>query len=588
MRKFDVVDFRAQFPVFNHRPGLVYLDNAATTQCPQQVIHGITDFLEQGRGNAHRGSHLLGRIATEMIEKTRGLSSEWLDANDSTSIVFTRGTTESLNLLAMTLCINLEKGDEILLSYSEHHANIIPWQIQAAQKGLVLKYVNLEGTEDDINQIQNKISSKTKIASLSAASNVFGNCIALNDIAKVCRQFNCIFIVDAAQRLSHHRLSVKNIDCDFLVCSAHKFYGPTGIGILYGKPELFKTLPPWQSGGAMIQEVKLFESSFLPPPQRFEAGTASLESLAGLQACYQFLNSLDFDGMCHHKQQLLSYAHDKLSNCSSLKILTQPHNNTGIISFTFDQNRHLSEQDLLHWLDEKHIAVRAGQHCAQPLLSYKNLPSVIRTSIAGYNTYQDIDTWFEAIKNFISLLEKTSMDSRFNLQSASTGEEQDASHHQTTSSTNQTPPTIDVLKQEIKDLKISQLNQCHSWQQRYKLIMTWGKKIQRKDWIRVNQNLVQGCETPIWCYKEQDSNQAQWFHIDCDSKVLKGLSLLILLHIQGKTHQYVTAFELEKVFQSLSLAKHLSPSRTNGLMHLHHHMVLQPPLQSIDESIEDR
>jgi len=452
---FNPQEFKRLFPLFcrKENQSLVYLDNAATAQRPACVIQAITDFYSSSNANTHRSSHRLARAATAMVERTRIASAEFLGASEPSEIVFTRGTTEALNFLANSLSSSLDPGDEILLSRAEHHANLVPWQMAAERYQLKLKFLpdSLIPGQDGIPQTENfldYISDKTKIVSLTAGSNALGFSV---DIASVAAQLEgrpCRLVVDGAQLAAHQRIDVKLLACDFFGCSAHKFYGPTGVGLLYGRRELLEALPPWQGGGEMISSVGLNASEWANIPHRFEAGTASLSSIAGLEAALKFLSEVDRQAMYDHEQDLIQYLHSQLLLIKEIELLSRPEGNLGIA--TFVSRGDVSATDLGHGLDEQDIALRVGHHCAQPLIDALGKGPALRASVLAYNTRDDIDALIVGLKFALGAVALAA-------------------------------PKAD---DELAALSIEDLRAHNDWQGRYRQLLKWGSAIQSKPLIR--------------------------------------------------------------------------------------------------------
>ena len=536
---FDADQFKQHFPLFSQpeNSDLVYLDNAATTQRPQVVIDAMARFYLTGNANTHRASHRLARRATEMVEQTRGKAMQFLNAVSPQEIVFTRGATEALNLLAHCLTASLQPGDEIVLTTAEHHANLVPWQMAAQRHGLTLKFVPEVQGVPQWQQLSDVLSERTRVLSITAASNALG---FKTDLAEVKRQLagrDIAWVVDAAQLAAHRAIDVQAIDCDFLVCSAHKFYGPTGIGLLYGKRQTLTELPPWQGGGEMIDTVELHHSSYAQPPHRFETGTASLAAIAGLNACFDFWQSVDRSAMAHYETELVNYLHRQLAQLPGIQLLSNPpdsqcQDNVGIATFAPADNRHIDAAGLAHWLDARDIAVRAGHHCAMPLMKSRlTTGTSIRVSIAAYNTHREIDTLIEAICCCFEQLDEA--DSK------------------------------EVNSDQTANLSLSELQQLKGWQPRYRKLMKWADVICPKPEIRIDKYRVSGCESATWINHCKKSGRHQFF-IDSNARVVKGLAALLLLLVNHKTTEEIRAVNLEAVFAELGLEKHLSPSRNNG------------------------
>lgn len=536
---FDSHAFKQEFPLFRHaeNTALVYLDNAATTQRPQCVIDAMVDFYSRFNANTHRSSHRLARAATDMVESVRGQAAQFLNAAHSSEIIFTRGATESLNLLASSLCQNLNAGDEIVLSAAEHHANLVPWQMAAEKHQLVLKFLPDNQGEPQLSELPKLLTERTGVVALSAASNALGFRLAIEQV-KATLPENCVLVVDASQRLAHDVMDVQSLQCDFLVGSAHKFYGPTGIGILYGQLDALAKLPPWQGGGEMIDRVRLHDSDYAQAPHRFEAGTSSLAAIAGLGACLQFLHDQDRAAMANYESHLNRYLHTELEKLAlnlPVRLLTHFENNVGIAALVGRDDESCNVTDMAHWLDEHDIAVRVGHHCAQPLMESLG-GSSLRISLAAYNNRADIDALIECLKKMPRLASA----------------EHDSKNVVT-----------DRFGDDLSTASIESLTADMSWQKRYRQLTRWASLLSRKPTIRLEENRVKGCESEVWIAHRVE-NQQHFFAIDTDSRVLQGLSVLILLLLDGKTVEQFDAVDVESIFVELGLEKYLSESRSNG------------------------
>ncbi|GAB3092002.1 aminotransferase class V-fold PLP-dependent enzyme [Aestuariicella hydrocarbonica] len=537
---FDSAAFKQQFPLFSHPENaqLVYLDNAATTQRPQCVIDAMSDFYSRYNANTHRSSHRLARAATSMVELVRGQAADFLNARSRDEIIFTRGATEGLNLLAQSLGKTLNPGDQIVLSAAEHHANLVPWQMVAEQYQLQLRFLPDVLGEPQLGQLPHMLSDKTRVVALSAASNALGFRVAVEWVKPLLPE-HCLLVVDASQRLAHEELDVQALQCDFLVGSAHKFYGPTGIGLLYGRAESLHGLPPWQGGGEMIANVSLTGSDYALAPHRFEAGTSSLAAIAGLGACLTFLQSQDRQAMATYESHLTRYLHSELTRLTEtmpLKLLTTHRNNVGIAALVCRPESSLSVSDMAHWLDEHDIAVRVGHHCAQPLMEGLGLSGSLRISLAAYNDRADVDALIQA-------LEKLPFDA-------------DALAR---------PPSAEGewVGDDLSSVSLSDLADQPSWQKRYRQLTRWANLLQPKPQIRQTENRVHGCETEVWLVHQQ-RGERHCFAVDTDSRVIQGLSVLLLVLLDNKTTEQILALDVNQVFMDLGLEKYLSESRSNG------------------------
>ncbi len=532
---FDPERFKQSFPLFAQEENrkLVYLDNAATTQRPAVAIQAMVDFYTHSNANTHRSSHRLARAATAMIERTRSAAAEFLGASQASEVVFCRGATEALNLLAHSLASGLRAGDEILITQAEHHANLVPWQILADRYDLNLRFLPLEvfpgpGLQPDLQAIADHLGPKTALLSITAASNALGFSFDVAALSRLTKDHPCKLIVDGAQLAAHQILNMQEMGCDFFVCSAHKFYGPTGVGLLYGKAALLEQLPPWQGGGEMIRDVTLERSEWAEVPHRFEAGTASLAAIAGLEASLKFLAQQDREAMQAHEQALCLYAHQQLQEVEGLRLLSVPENNLGIVAIVSKGDQSVADLGLA--LDEQDVAVRAGHHCAQPLSEGLAQGATLRASIAAYNTKSDIDSLCQSLVNALSV---------------------------------QGGASPDAVVDESSELSIDALLAYRDWQGRFRQLLQWGKSISSKPEIRLEDYLVQGCESDTWISWQKIDGKF-YFQVDSDSRVVKGLAAFLLVLINAKSAQEILALDIEGAFEQAGLKKHLSPSRSNG------------------------
>jgi len=390
MSKFNVNKIRSDFPVFQDK-SLVYLDSAATTQKPQQVIDAISEFYSHSYANVHRGIYNLSTKATEAYHSAREKVQSFINAKNWRSVIFTTGTTESINLVAYSWGKhNLAKGDEILISEMEHHSNIVPWQLIAKETGALIKYIpiNKNGTLD-LENIDTLISKKTKLVSIIHQSNVFGTINPIKRIISKAKQVGAITLIDAAQSITHGLVDVQEMDCDFIAFSGHKMLGPTGIGALYGKIELLKAMQPFMSGGDMIESVTMTESTWNDIPYKFEAGTPNIAQVIGLGAAIDYFDDIGMHNIEEYLDHLKIYALDQLKSVDGIEIYGhQSGENGSVISFNLNG---VHPHDLAQFLDQDNIAVRAGHHCAQPIMDKLGVSSTIRASFYLYNTEEEID-----------------------------------------------------------------------------------------------------------------------------------------------------------------------------------------------------
>ena len=389
---------KADFPIFDDS-NLIYLDSASTSQKPKIVLETIKNVYERYNANVHRALYDLGSKSTELYEGSREIISKLINAPSSKEIIFTSGTTASINLLSYSLGSKLQKNDEILISHMEHHANIVPWQQLAKRIGAKLRYLPLTKSGDiDLTNSKKYFTNKTKIVSITHMSNVLGTINPIKKIAKMARSIGAIYIIDGAQSVSHMNVNVQDLDCDFLAFSGHKMLGPTGVGILWGKMALLNDLDPFLSGGEMIDKVNLESSSWNDVPYKFEAGTPNYVQAIGMGEAVKYLLNIGMDNIHNYEKELTSYAIEKLQNIPSIKIYGEPDKKGGVISFNI---KNIHPQDLAQFLNEDNICMRVGHHCAQPLLKTLNETSTARISFYIYNDFSDIDKLVDSINSTI-------------------------------------------------------------------------------------------------------------------------------------------------------------------------------------------
>ena len=396
----NVLNIRDQFPILHqkvHGYPLIYFDNAATSQKPLKVINAISEYYLQKNSNIHRGAHYLSNQATEKYEKSREAVRRLINAQNIEEIILTKGTTESINIVAYCLSQYLfQPGDEILISGLEHHANIVPWQIAAEQKGALIKVIPiLDSGELDLVAFKNLLSSKTKLLALSHISNALGTINPVKEMIALAKEKGALVLLDGAQSAPHMKVDVQALDCDFFCFSAHKIYGPTGIGVLYGKKAQLEKMPPYQSGGEMIKEVTFKGTIFNDLPYKFEAGTPNIAGGIGLLAAVEFLEEVGLDHIARREAELLAYATKKLKELGGIQFVGEAKEKAAVISFLVDG---IHPSDLGSVLDKLGIAVRTGHHCAQPIMDRFEIPGTVRASFAVYNTENEIDMFIEGIE----------------------------------------------------------------------------------------------------------------------------------------------------------------------------------------------
>lgn len=397
---YNLNKYRADFPILSREvygKPLVYLDNAATTQKPLCVLDAMREEYLNVNANVHRGVHYLSQQATDLHEAAREKVRAFINANSTNEIVFTRGTTEALNLVVSSFAdAFMKEGDEVIVSTMEHHSNIVPWQLQAARKGISLRVIPItDKGEIDIEEYRKLFSERTKIVSVTHVSNVLGTVNPVKEMIAIAHEHGVPFMLDGAQSVPHFKVDVQELDCDFLAFSGHKMYGPTGVGVLYGKEDWLDRMPPYQGGGEMIESVSFEKTVFEKLPFKFEAGTPDYVATHGLATAIDYLQAIGMDNIQHHEQELTQYTMQRMREIEGIKLFGEAEGKDAVVSFLVGDIHHL---DMGTLLDRLGIAVRTGHHCAQPLMIRLGIQGTVRASFALYNTKEEIDTLVEGIK----------------------------------------------------------------------------------------------------------------------------------------------------------------------------------------------
>ena len=403
----DTSNIRAQFPILERkiygRP-LVYLDNAASSQVPNRVVEAISTAYTHAKANVHRGNHLLSQEATDAMELGRIAAARLINAPSREEIIFTRGTTEALNLVATTVGETLNEGDEVIVSAMEHHSNIVPWHLLSRRKGLVIKVIPvLADGSLDIEAYADMLSPRTRIVSVCHASNVLGTINPVKQMAKMAHGVGALFCVDGAQSAPHSIVDVQDIDCDFFAFSAHKVYGPTGIGVLYGRRAILEQLPPYQGGGEMIGHVHWNDITWADIPFKFEAGTPDYIGAAAMASAVEFVEEVGMNNIAAHEHELAEYARQQMAAIPGMRFFGNAPERCGVVSFLIGNAHHYDTGMLL---DKMGIAVRTGHHCAQPLMDKLGVEGTVRASFAIYNTAEEVDTFVAALRRIAPLLDQ--------------------------------------------------------------------------------------------------------------------------------------------------------------------------------------
>jgi len=405
-QRFDVERVRADFPILhqqvNGRP-LVYLDNAATTQKPEAVINAINDYYRTDNSNVHRGAHTLSDRATARFEKAREKTAAFINAADRCEVIWTRGTTESINLVAASWGrSNLKPGDRILVSAMEHHSNIVPWQMVAMETGARVDVIPVDDTGTiDLDAYRKLLDDKIRMVAVGQVSNALGTVNPVRDMIRMAHDVGALTLIDGAQAVGHWPVDVQALGCDFYAFSAHKMFGPTGIGVLYGRQSLLEAMPPYQGGGEMIESVSFAGTTYGKLPYKFEAGTPDIAGVIGLAAAIDYLSALDREGAARHEDALLAVAQEKAQAEPGLKLVGTAKDKVGVLGFNLE-GAHPSDLGML--LDQQGVAVRTGHHCAQPIMDQYGIPGTVRASFSIYNTFEDVERLFAALAKARTLL----------------------------------------------------------------------------------------------------------------------------------------------------------------------------------------
>lgn len=404
--KLNVEEIRKDFPILhrqvNGKP-LVYFDNGATSQKPQQVIDAINRYYQHENSNIHRGIHTLSQEATDAYEKARTTVQQFINAKHHHEVIFTSGTTGSINLVASSFGKkHIHAGDEIIISTMEHHSNIVPWQMICEEKGAILKVIPISDKGELLmDEFEKLLSSKTKLVSITHVSNTLGTINPVKEIIKLAKKAGAFVLIDGAQAVPHTKVDVQALDCDFYAFSAHKMFGPTGVGILYGKESILNDLPPYQGGGDMIKTVTFEKTTYNELPHKFEAGTPNIVGGLGLAAAIDYMNNIGLTNIEAYEHELLSYATEKIKQIEGIRIIGEASNKASVLSFLVD-GTHPSDIGMI--IDKLGIAIRTGHHCTEPLMNRFDIPGTARASFAFYNTKEEIDVFIKALERAVNML----------------------------------------------------------------------------------------------------------------------------------------------------------------------------------------
>lgn len=538
---------RDDFPLFSRKSSQIYLDSAASTQPHGRVIAAMAEYQTSQHANIHRGNYALADAATRAFEHAREQVANLINAKSAKEIIWTSGTTSALNLLAHSLSGQWGKGDNIVLSQMEHHSNIVPWQLAAARHGFEIRVIRVtENGELNLAVAEQLIDNDTRLVSVCHVSNALGTVNPIERIVTLAKQHKALIAIDGAQAIAHLPVDVQALNCDFYAFSGHKMYGPTGIGVLYGRYELLENMPPWQGGGEMIERVSFSGTTFNTPPHRFEAGTPPICEAIGLGVAAHWLNQADRKEWMAHEQGLLQQLNEGLCHIPQVKLVAEPQTQSGAVSFIVEGCHH---SDIATLLDEQGIAIRAGHHCTMPLMEALHLPGTLRTSVGIYNNTQDIEAFLTALKIAINKL---------------------ASNEQTSPATSEA--WCPVIKDQVLDKSslVTLFENTKQWESRYRYLQMLGKQLPTMEQTdKIETNLVSGCESKVWLslesYRDERHQECISIQLDSDAKIVKGLLAVILIALNNQTRSYIASFDENQYLTQLGLSRHLSPSRTNGI-----------------------
>ncbi len=552
---FDVMHVRADFPILSrevHGQPLIYFDNAATTQKPQAVLDSLLHYYSNENANIHRGVHLLAERATRAYEEARQKVCRFLGAADPREIIFVRGTTEAINLVAQSWGrANLHAGDEIIISAMEHHSNIVPWQILCEQTGAVLRVVPIsDDGEFLLDEYEKLLNDRTRLVSVVHVSNSLGTITPVGRIVELAHAHGARVLLDGAQSAPHMPIDVQELDCDFFAMSGHKIYGPTGIGVLYGKADLLERMPPYQGGGDMIKSVTFAKTIYADLPNKFEAGTPHIAGAIGLGAALDYVESVGRERIAAHEEKLLRYATERMREIPGVRLIGNAPDRAAVIAFVVDDPP-IAALDIGTKLDLEGIAVRTGHHCCQPVMDRFRIPGTTRISFAMYNTTAEIDVFIGALQKLIA--------------DASTKDQPSAP---ATATEPTYPRAAAASPQAAADELREEFEMFDDWVDRYQYLLERGEEIPPvPDAFRTEANRVRGCQSTVylWARKKPGTADVIEFLADSDADLVRGLIALLERLFSGQKAKDIVSFDVEGFFARLGLDQHLTLGRRNGL-----------------------
>jgi cysteine desulfurase/selenocysteine lyase len=548
----DVERIRRDFPVLHqrvHGKPLVYFDNAASTQKPLAVIEAIRDYYEKDHANVHRGVHALSERATKAFEESRLKAQKFIHANCLRETIFTRGTTDAANIVAHSFARpRLAAGDEVVLTGLEHHSNIVPWQMACLEKNAHLRVVPVKDSgELDLEELERLLGPRVKMLALAHVSNALGTINPIKEIIALAHRRGVPVFIDGAQAVSHLRVDVRDLDCDFYAFSGHKIYGPTGIGILYGKARHLETMPPYQFGGDMISHVSFVKTTWNELPYKFEAGTPNIAGAVGLGAALDYVESIGLDRIAAHEKQLLLRATERLDDIPGVRIIGRAKEKVGVVSFVVDDPP-LSALDVGGRLDIEGIAIRTGHHCCQPLMERFGVPGTARASFGMYNTLEEVESFGDALEEIVAGAKPRA--------AVAAG-----ANYPYPGAKGNNPTEAAAELAEFFDF-------VEDWAEKYQYIIDLGTKLPpMPDSLRTEANRVYGCQSTVFIdlRKKPGSADVIEFLADSDADIVRGLIGILQTLFSGQRARDVAAFDTGAFFRRIGLDKNLTMGRRNGL-----------------------
>jgi cysteine desulfurase/selenocysteine lyase len=570
----DQESIRSQFPILIETDGrrrFAFLDNAASTQQPEAVIEAVSRYHRQSHANIHRAVYGLSRAATEAYEQARTRIAAFINAGEAPECIFTRGTTEAINLVAASWGhANLRPGDEILLSVMEHHSNIVPWQIAAQSTGARIRVLPmLDSGELDLDAYHRLLSERTRIVAITHVSNALGTLNPVRELVGAAHAVGALILIDGAQWVAHGQTDVQDLDADFYAFSGHKLYGPTGIGVLYGKRELLEQMPPYQGGGDMIEEVSFSGTTYAGLPNRFEAGTPNISGAIGLGAAIEWLGAIGMEDIHAHEQALLRFATEQLQRVPGLEIMGTARHKSGVISFVLTDPA-VSTLDVGTELDLDGVCVRTGHHCCQPLMERLGLGSTARASIGVYNDRQDIEQLSAALCRLVA---SRSAARDLEHRSEARGSERPAAAEQVSPAS--PDPIYPASAAESVSAAAAELQEqfelLPDWPTRHEYLIELGATLPgMPDRLKTSATRVHGCQSTVHMLarRRPGTDEIVEFIADSDAEIVRGLIAVLQRLYSGQQASEILAFDADAFFRRLGLDRNLSLSRRNGLASL--------------------